>query len=417
MTASPLENPRGDILIVDDLPVNLRLLSQMLTEHGYKVRAAANGPWALTTAQAAPPDLIVLDILMPDLDGYEVCRRLKAEDGLRDIPVLFISALGEVEDKVKGFEVGGVDYITKPFQREEVLARIHTHLSLRKLQQDLEAANTELTQRLTELQARNDELDAFAHTVAHDLKGPMANVAGFAELFVGADALLSDEQRRTSARYIVESVRKMNNIIDELLLLAGVRKTLVKAQPLNMAAIVEEARQRLAHLIQGRQVEIVVPDQWPTALGHGPWIEEVWVNYLSNAVKYGGQPPRIELGATVQDGQVRFWVHDNGDGLSSEQRARLFVPFTRLGQVETKGHGLGLSIVRRIVEKLGGEVGVESQGVPGAAASFRLRCPKRKQSQSYLASSTRRGIWPNGQPDTEDAAHPDRAAMHFDRWH
>ncbi|NIM96439.1 MAG: SpoIIE family protein phosphatase [Anaerolineales bacterium] len=137
-----------DILIVDDTPANLRLLSQMLTELGYTVRAVTNGPHALTSAQTTPPNLILLDIRMPDMNGYEVCRRLKQEEKTRDIPVIFISSLNEIQDKVTGFSVGGVDYITKPFQFEEVLARIETHLSLRRLQKQLQDANKKFEQEL-----------------------------------------------------------------------------------------------------------------------------------------------------------------------------------------------------------------------------------------------------------------------------
>jgi PleD family two-component response regulator len=130
--------PKGDILIVDDMPVNLRLLSNMLTEQGYKVRSVINGQMALTATQAAPPDLILLDINMPGMNGYEVCERLKTDEQTRDIPVIFISALDEIHDKVMAFTVGGLDYITKPFQFEEVLARVETHLSLRRLQKQLQ---------------------------------------------------------------------------------------------------------------------------------------------------------------------------------------------------------------------------------------------------------------------------------------
>ena len=376
MNTLPERSQRGDILVVDDMPANLRLLTQMLTEHGYKVRAAVNGTWALTTARVAQPDLIVLDILMPDMDGYEVCRRLKADPQLCGIPVLFISALSEVEDKVKGFAVGGLDYITKPFQREEVLARIQTHLTLRQLQRELVAANAELAQRLAELQVKNEELDAFAHTVAHDLKGTVTNIVGFAELLQETGNPLPGREWHVAVQCISESALKMSNVIDELMLLAGVRKAQVRTRPLAMDDVVAGARQRLAYLIEEYHAEIILPDSWPVVLGYGPWIEEVWINYLSNAIRYGGQPPRVELGATLQDDQACFWVHDNGSGISPEQQARLFAPFARLGQVETKGHGLGLSIARRIVERLGGQVGVESQGVSGQGCVFTFTLPR-----------------------------------------
>jgi signal transduction histidine kinase len=152
-------------------------------------------------------------------------------------------------------------------------------------------------------------------------------------------------------------------------------------KPLDMAAIIAEVQQRLAYMIEEYQAELVLPasSAWPTALGYAPWVEEVWANYLSNAIKYGGQPPRLELGATVLEeakGMVRFWVHDNGPGLEPEEQAKLFTPFTQLNQVQAKGHGLGLSIVRRIVEKLGGQVNVESEGIPGRGCVFSFALPE-----------------------------------------
>ena len=366
----------SDILIVDDTPANLRLLSQMLTERGYKVRAVLSGPQALMAAQAAPPDLILLDIRMPEMDGYEVCQRLKTGEQTRDIPVLFISALSETEDKLKAFTVGGVDYITKPFQFEEVLARVETHLALRNLHRQLQAANAELARQIDELRARNEELDAFAHTVAHDLKNPLNQIVGYAEMLEQYYATLSSVERMKSVGGIARSGRKMDSIIEELLLLAGVRKTEVQLAPLDMGQTVTEAQQRLTYLIKEYQAEIVLPAAWPTALGYAPWIEEIWVNYLSNGCKYGGTPPRLELGGdALPDGRARFWVRDNGDGLTSEEQSRLFTPFTRLDQARARGYGLGLSIVRRIAEKLGGQVGVERDGAPGQGSTFYFTLP------------------------------------------
>jgi signal transduction histidine kinase len=232
-----------------------------------------------------------------------------------------------------------------------------------------------------ELEARNQDLDAFSHTAAHDLKNPLARIIGFAELLEVSSHKLTEEEVQRCLDTIARNARRMNNIVDELLLLAGVRKVeTVQLAPLDMAHIVDEALQRLADLIEGHQAEIITPpaEAWPTAQGYGPWIEEVWVNYLSNAILYGGQPPRVELGATTEaDGSIRFWVRDNGNGLTSEEQARLFTPFTRLEQIRVKGHGLGLSIVRRIVEKLGGQVGVESQVGEGSVFSFTLPAATR----------------------------------------
>ena len=219
------------------------------------------------------------------------------------------------------------------------------------------------------------ELDAFAHTVAHDLKNPLSAVLGFAELLTAADVHLCDKDVAESLQAINQSARKMNSIIEELLLLAGVRKTEVERHPVEMSAVVSSALQRLSYMTAEYAPEIVLHDAWPVALGHGPWIEEVWANYLSNAMKYGGKPPRLELGADTTGGNARFWVRDNGPGLTPDQQARLFTPFTRLHQVRATGQGLGLSIVRRIMEKLGGEAWVESE--PGKGSRFGFTLPSQ----------------------------------------
>ncbi|MEW5960782.1 MAG: ATP-binding protein [Chloroflexota bacterium] len=238
---------------------------------------------------------------------------------------------------------------------------------------------TERKQAEEERERLIEELDAFAHTVAHDLQNPLGPIIGFAEALEINCEVTPTEQLREYLQVIGRNARKMSNIIDELLLLAGVRKRRVELQPLDMAAIVLEAQQRLVDVIEEYQAKLVTPNIWPTASGYAPWIEEVWVNYISNAIKYGGQPPRVELGATRQiDGMIRFWVRDNGIGLTLDQQNRLFTPFTQLSQVQTEGYGLGLSIVQRIVEKLGGQVGVESAGIPGRGSVFSFTLPAVK---------------------------------------
>lgn len=221
------------------------------------------------------------------------------------------------------------------------------------------------------------ELDAFAHTVAHDLKSPLAWVAGYADL-LQEDGMLTPAERVESVQMIQQGAQKMQRIIDELLLLAAVRQQSdVPRQPLNMRAVPTEVRLRLAPLLDEAQAVFVLPDGWPPVLGYAPWIEQVWTNYISNAIKYGGTPPRIELGAASVGDQVCFWVQDNGLGLSADEMSRLFVPFTRLRSLHDDrqhgGHGLGVSIVRRIVERLGGTVGVES--APGQGSRFMFSLP------------------------------------------
>lgn len=510
----------GSVLVVDDNPTNLNLLIDYLTAANFEVFAAEEGQSALDLLAYIEPDIILLDVMMPEMNGFETCRRLKAQPATREIPVIFMTALTDTADKVQGFEAGGVDYITKPVHHAEVLARIKTHLELSRLQKRLQEQNIQLRHEVAErkrteaalresqaylaaifnavhagillidaqtrtiadanpatlqmlgvtqkdavvgqichrficpatqgkcpvldldvstdnaehvlvtaqgtpipiiksaapitlgdrryllesfvsiaerkraeealqqyardLEISNAELDAFAHTVAHDLKNPLTAMIGLSGMLQNHYAHLSADDVEKRLSVITRAGHRMTSIINELLLLSSVRKMEeVEAGPLDMRTIIADAQERLGHLIEKAQAEIIVPRQWPVALGYAPWIEEVWTNYISNALKYGGQPQkgipvRIILGATeeIARGTVRFWVRDNGEGLSPEQQARLFAPFERLGQAHAEGHGLGLSIARRIVEKLGGEVGIESE--VGAGSTFYFTLPAVK---------------------------------------
>ena len=351
------------ILAVDDTPANLHLLVEMLSDKGYRVRTAPNGERALATIQKEVPDLILLDIMMPEMDGYEVCRRLKADPNTQAIPIIFISALNEPLDKITAFAMGGVDYITKPFYVEEVLARVQTHLKINEMLGLLQMQNEQL-------QEQNNELQAFSATVAHDLKSPLANVFSSLEVIREFSPNL-DEQMQKILVTSANAAYKMSNIIDELLLLASVRKEQVKTTTVDMSEIVSSVLERLKSQIEKYQPQIIMPTTWHPARGYAPWIEELWANYLSNGLKYGGQPPRLELGCTAQaDGMVKFWLRDNGKGLTPEQQTKLFTEFSQLDRIQ--GHGLGLSIVRRIAEKLGGQVGAESTLGQGSTFYFTL---------------------------------------------
>lgn len=621
------------ILIVDDNPHNLELLSDIIKNEGYVLITVFSGKEAIDTVQRLPIDLILLDVAMPEMNGYEVCRYFKAHDEYHNIPILFLSAMTKMSDKLAGFEAGGVDYITKPFYPDEVLARVKAHLELRNAQEQIEAQNLQLqneinrrehaevelreseekfrslfektnsavfitgldfvnidvnhqaarllgysvdeiigkpytdflesdesklgierskqllagenvptyernflrkdgsefiadinitlirdkdnqplyfytvinditeqkqlqnalkdserryrdilehvseavfttdilghftfvnpvmvsrsgyladeilgkhfsilvdeswrdrvlqfyqnqfTERIPEtvfsfplhgfageqiwveqtinlimdderitgflgiarditerkmIEAERErliaELDAFGHTVAHDLKSPLSVLQFSSNMLETMFDRMSEEIRNNALSRIQMSVLKMSNIIDALLLLSSVRKQdRIVIHRLNMQHILKEALDRLKMQTEEYNAKIVMSDTLPASFGYAPWVEEIWVNYLSNAMKYGGVPPIIEIGADLlTDDSVRFWVKDNGRGLSSEDREKLFTPFTRLNQVDIKGHGLGLSIVQRIVEKLGGTIGVDSEIGQGSKFYFTL---------------------------------------------
>ncbi|MCK5718510.1 MAG: hybrid sensor histidine kinase/response regulator [Thiomargarita sp.] len=355
------------LLIVDDLPENLGLLFNYLRDLGFKVNVAESGDDAIEQMEYTKPDLIILDIMMPGIDGFETCRRLKKKEDTRNIPIIFMSALSDTVDKVKGFQVGAVDYITKPIQPDEVLARVKAHLMLRKQQQILE-------QQAVELQQQNSELESFAHTVAHDLKNPLNGVSNMSDMLIANLDNWSTEKMLKPLQIIQMAGDKMLSIINALLLLSSSRSQEVPMQSLNMQEVISQIMEtQITPLLNKYQGKLIMPKQWATAIGYSPWIEEVWLNYIINAIKYGGKPPIIEIGSTVQtDNFVKFWVRDNGKGLSLEEQKHLFIPFTRIGQARIDGHGLGLSIVQRIAGRCGGKVGIESQLNQGSTFYFTL---------------------------------------------
>jgi light-regulated signal transduction histidine kinase (bacteriophytochrome) len=236
-------------------------------------------------------------------------------------------------------------------------------------QEQREAA---LRQYAAQLQASNKELDAFAHTVARDLKSPLAAISNLAELLAESYASITTPKLRNYSRVLLQITGEMQYIIEKLVLLAEIRKE-VKVEPLDMAGIVAHARQRLADLLQERQASFTLPTLWPPALGYAPWIEEVWVSYISKGTKYGGQPPHLELGVTLQSGGIIcYWLKDNGPGLTPDEQQQLFNTSGGGMLSRAKDDGLDLSIIRRIVENLGGKAIVTSEAGQGNCFSFTL---------------------------------------------
>jgi signal transduction histidine kinase len=238
---------------------------------------------------------------------------------------------------------------------------------------DFQRSYEQLYEIISGLRLRNKELEAYDHMLAHDLKDPLTIVIAAADLIAEVPDLTRQELKECMQQ-IRFTAYEMDGIINSLLLFAEVSKAAVPVESVDMARVVANVRNRLGTMIEETRAEINLPKVWPHAIGYAPWIEEVWANYLSNALKHGGQPPYVELGASVKpDKMVRFWTRDNGPGLPPEARAGLFTPFNKIGRIRRNGgNGLGLSIVLQIVEKLGGQVGVESELGKGSLFFFTL---------------------------------------------
>lgn len=379
-----MERPK--ILIVDDKPENLIALEKVLNVFDVEFFRSESGNDALVKTLMHNFALAIVDVQMPEMDGFETVELMRQEEKTKLLPVIFVSAI-YTEDShiVKGIETGAVDFIPKPIMpvilqgKVKIFLDLYNHkthledivkkrtIELNKINKKLKLEITERKNAYQQLKESNEELDAFSYTVAHDLKSPLGIIMGFAELIFENYSELSKDEILKYLKIIINDSKKTQEIISALLLFANIKKSEVRLQNLNMGNIIKETIKRLEPIIKNSKTEIILPEIWPISFGYAPWIEEVWVNYISNAIKYGGKPPLIEIGTdnhktkNVSEGKVRFWIRDNGPGISPENQKRLFEKFERLDQLKIQGHGLGLSIVRRIVEKLGGDVGFENQ--------------------------------------------------------
>ena len=373
--------PVADILIVDDTPNNLRLLSEMLSDNGYKVRKAPNGRWALQAVEIVPPDLILLDIRMPEMDGYEVCRRLKASSHACDIPVIFISALDDATDKVHAFEVGGVDYITKPFQVHEVLARVSNHLNIQRLQQQLKAQNTQLQEEIRERQKAESGLRVFLHAVSHDLRNPVTGMSMVLNnLLSAADTPDSIPIPRAVLDRMANSCDRQLNLIESLLETqhGEIWGISLDRQRLPLHTLTQNFVAEWQPMLQKRKatIEHRVPEDLPLLQFDRNQLWRVFENLLANALKHN--PPGLNLTLSAQldlDADcVRCTLADDGVGMTPEQCAQLFEPYTRGKSAKLmSGLGLGLYLCRQIVTAHGGDIGAVSQ--PGEGATFWFTLP------------------------------------------
>jgi two-component system sensor histidine kinase/response regulator len=375
MNQNPNESGDLKILIVDDTPANIDILDLFLEKEGYKISIAQSGETALKLARRISPDLILLDIMMPGIDGFETCRRLKSEENTCDIPIIFITARNEPADIVKGFSVGGVDYITKPFSQEEVCARIHLHLKLKILMTEMDAKNKKLVQL-------NDLKNKFLGMASHDLRNPISTIQGFSKIMLDHGDTLTEEDKKEFLLSIHKVSNDMLNLLGDLLnistiesgrldlhLEAGSLKLLVEER-VRMYQVMAERKNIATHLDIGKIADFSFDANR---------ISQVIDNLLSNAIKFSPAGKEIFIGLGQENGQAKFSVRDQGPGISPDDQDKLFKHFQKLKARPTadeSSHGLGLAIAKKMVEAHEGKIAVSSPLGSGATFSFTIPLKK-----------------------------------------
>jgi two-component system, sensor histidine kinase and response regulator len=381
-------NYLGNILIVDDLPENIRLLSDILNEQGYQVRGVVKGSIVLNVAKSGWAELILLDINMPEMDGYQVCQHLQADPQTASIPVIFLSASNDLLDKVKAFRVGGVDYIIKPFQVEEVLARVTTHLKLCKLQntleQEVEARTLQLTLALQEADSANLAKSNFMANMSHELLTPLNAVIGYSEILkeeateIGQEALfLPDLEKIHSAAHnllgIIHNVLNLSKIDTD--------KIELNLETVTIFSIIEEVFATSKPLIYKSANTLVVnlPESDFDVYVDVFKVRSGLLNLLNNANKFTKKGIIILTVSSCRDGDrdfVSFRVTDTGIGIAPEHIKQLFKPFSQVDDSSTRkygGVGLGLVLTEKFCRTMGGKIEVESE--VGMGSHFTIKLP------------------------------------------
>ncbi|MEI6178118.1 MAG: response regulator [Verrucomicrobiota bacterium] len=352
-----------NILIVDDSPVNVLLLARMLTARGYRTRSALSGALALEVARAEAPDLILLDIAMPEMDGYQVCEQFKADAVLRDIPVIFISALRETFDKVKAFRVGGVDYVTKPFQIEEVYARVETHLRMSSLQRQLSAYNENLeqqvverTRELTQASERLRELgglkDDFLHMISHEIRTPANGILGIGNLVL--DMCPDSEERTLLEPMFEQSCSRLLNLIEDATLLTNMTQiTLGKGMARSFPEILAEVRASLPAIRISMDPSISL--QTFFLKGSHPLLKKSLETVILLATSFSRDKQAVHLTGEVGEGTLRVRLELDNLSLSADQAAVFFNIESNVRSL-SNAQDLGLApvVARQIIAAFGG---------------------------------------------------------------
>ena len=398
-------NYSGKILIVDDNPDNLKVLYTYLKSADFEVLAADNGEAGIEVVKHSQPELILLDVMMPGMNGFEVCRCLKANSATQHIPVIFLTALSETVDKLTGFQVGGVDYITQPVEYEEVVARVRTHLILTRtrqklwqqnqrlqaeidrrkqiesklthsrqlLQQNNDSLEQTVANRTAELATSNKDLEHFAYIASHDLRQPIRKIRMCTEYLAEDYQHCFDEQAREYISYITKSTDRMYLLIDDLLSYSRIAKQERNFVPLELESVVRDTLEDLSISIEEKQATVNYQNL-PTIVANPREIGQLFQNLISNSLKFASDRSlEITIAAVEKEDQWLISVKDNGIGIEPQFSNKIFQMFQRLHRnCEYEGTGIGLAICQKVVNSYGGKIWVESQLNEGATFYFTL---------------------------------------------
>jgi len=362
---------KRNVYIVDDIQENLQVIGNVLKNNGLNISIARNGIQALKGIKKKIPDLILLDISMPEMDGYEVCKALKRNGETANIPIIFLTARIQTEDIIQGFKVGGVDYITKPFNPDELLARVFTHLELKESKDIIEEQNS----NLKELNATKDK---FFRIIGHDLKSVFNQLLGFSSLLYDSNADCSQEEVKEISLMLNKSAKNAFKLLENLLDWARSQSGALTFNPeeVNLSKIIEESISFLREIVNNKSINLNVEEKKEIVLkADKNMISTILRNLISNAIKFTNEGGEITVKSKLLNNEVEVSVIDTGVGISEEDISRLFrldVHHVTLGTDNETGTGLGLILCKEFIEKHNGKIWVESDLGKGSKFSFIL---------------------------------------------
>ncbi|HID99935.1 MAG TPA: hybrid sensor histidine kinase/response regulator [Thiotrichaceae bacterium] len=433
------------LLVIDDQPDNIKLLLKLLSDSGFKVLVASDGQDGIETAEFTLPDLILLDVIMPEMDGFEACHALKTNEKTKNIPIIFMTARTDTVDKIKGFELGAADYIIKPFQHEEVLARVNTHLKLHKMhlrlveqKQQLSLQKQQLVQQNEQLQAeinnrqqteislqverdalaeRTAELtqanaklahaaqlkDQFLANMSHELRTPLTAILGISEAFQDQFYGPINDKQQKFIRTLEKSARHLLALINDILDLSKIEaeKFTLSIGTVSVNTVCQASLAMIKEAANKKRLRISTTFDYAvdTIQADERRLTQIIVNLLSNAVKFTPEAGSIQLvsNSDIEQSMISFSVQDTGIGITENDLKRLFQPFVQLeGSFKRtqQGTGLGLYLVYRLTEMHGGSVSVESQVNQGSRFTVRLPWQQTKADNLFVAETEPQKIAP-----------------------